>query len=52
MKVCFIPKQGKTSYDRAKSYRPITLSNFILKGLERLVHWYVNEKVVKEPLFA
>ena len=30
----FIPKAGKDSYKQAKSYRPISLTSFILKGLE------------------
>ena len=29
----FIPKQGK----QAKSYRPVSLSNYLLKGLEKLL---------------
>ena len=36
-KVIFLPKPGKDSYDVPKSYRPISLSNFLLKTLERLV---------------
>ena len=36
-KVIFLPKPGKASYDIPKSYRPISLSNFLLKTLERLV---------------
>ena len=52
MRVVFIPKEGKADYGVAKSYRPITLSNFLLKGLERLVQWYINERVLSEPLYA
>ena len=52
MSVVFIPKQGKDSYDNAKSYRPITLSNFLLKGLERIIQWYILDYCVREPLFA
>ena len=36
-KVIFLPKPGKDTYDIPKSYRPISLSNFLLKTLERLV---------------
>ena len=32
----FIPKPGKPSYQEAKSFRPITLTSFFLKVLERL----------------
>ena len=46
----FIPKVGKKDYALAKAYRPITLSNFLLKGLERLVQWYILEKNVTRPL--
>ena len=52
MRVVFIPKGGKTDYGNAKAYRPITLSNFLLKGLERLVQWYINDEILKEPLYA
>ena len=38
-KVIFLPKPGKVSYDIPKDYRPIYLSNFPLKGLERLCVW-------------
>ena len=36
-KVIFISKPGKDTYDKPKSFRPISLSNYLLKGLERLV---------------
>ena len=50
MKVVFLPKQGKSDYGQAKSYRPITLSNFILKGLERIIQWFLTDKL--KPLYA
>ena len=34
--VVFIPKQRKNSYQEAKSFRPISLSSYLLKGLEKL----------------
>ena len=52
MKVIFLPKAGKDDYGKAKSYRPITLSNFLLKGLERLIQWFINDEVIKDPLYA
>ena len=52
MKVVFLPKSGKTDYGQAKSYRPITLSNFLLKGLERVIQWYINDNIITEPLYA
>ena len=44
MDVIFIPKPGKEDYSSLKSYRPITLSSFVLKGLERIMLWYLREK--------
>ena len=38
-RVIFISKPGKTTYNQPKSFRPISLSNYFLKGLERLVVW-------------
>ena len=35
-RVVFIPKPGKNNYKTAKSWRPISLTNYILKALERL----------------
>ena len=37
MDVIFIPKPGKEDYSSPKSYRPITLTSFVLKGLERIM---------------
>ncbi len=52
MKVVFIPKQGKSSYADAKAYRPITLSNFLLKCMERIIQWFLLEKVIQMPLVS
>ena len=41
-KVVFIPKVGKLDYSNPKNLRPISLTSFLLKGLERLVFWYLN----------
>lgn len=38
----FLPKPGKESYDRTKSFRMITLTSFPLKWLERLVLWHLE----------
>jgi len=35
-RVKFMPKPGKTDYTMAKSYRPISLTCFLLKGLEQV----------------
>ena len=50
MKVRFLPKSGKDKYESPKAYRPITLSNFLLKGLERIVQWRLQETTLSEPL--
>ena len=50
MNVTFIPKPGKSDYASPKAYRPITLSSFVLKGLERLMLWYLRENIITTPL--
>ena len=50
-RVVFIPKPGKASYDTPKSFRPICLTSFWLKTLERLVDWYIKEgPLLERPL--
>ena len=49
-KVIFIPKPGKESYRKAKSFRPISLSNYLLKGLERLVAWRMDKALLEFPI--
>nr|XP_012218828.1 PREDICTED: RNA-directed DNA polymerase from mobile element jockey-like [Linepithema humile] len=39
----FIPKAGRTSYTKAKDFRPISLTSFLLKTLEKLVDAYLRE---------
>ncbi len=50
MKVVFIPKLGKDDYSVPKAYRPITLSNFLLKVMERVINWFLSERVISFPL--
>ena len=38
-KVVFLPKPGKDSYQKPNSWRPISLTSFLLKTMERLVDW-------------
>ena len=45
VEVIFIPKPGKNPAD-PKGYRPISLSSFILKTMERLVDLYVREHLL------
>ena len=42
VKTVFIPKPGKTDYNVAKSFRPISLMSFMLKTLERLIYWHLQ----------
>ena len=49
-KVIFIPKPGKKNYRVPKAFRPISLSNYFLKGLERLVGWKMDEALIKHPI--
>ena len=49
-KVIFIPKPGKESYRIPKAFRPISLSNYFLKGLERLVGWKMDDYILENPL--
>jgi hypothetical protein len=49
-RVVFIPKPGKDRYTEPKSFRPISLSNYILKGLERLVGWHSDAMLELEPV--
>ena len=42
-RVVYISKAGKDSYDTPKSFRPFSLTPFIFKTLERLVHRHLLE---------
>ena len=42
-KVIFIPKIGKADYSQPRSFRPITLSPFLMKVMERVILWYITE---------
>jgi ribonuclease HI len=48
--VTFLPKVGKGTYDRAKSYRPISLMSFILKILEKLIDKKIREGEVENKI--
>jgi len=41
--VTFLPKPGKTDYTTAKAFRPISLTSFLLRGLEKLVDRYLRD---------
>lgn len=46
VRVVFIPKPTKAYYTHPKSFRPISLSNFMLKILERIVDRHIKEEVL------
>jgi hypothetical protein len=48
VRVVFIPKAGKINHNTAKDYRPISLSSFFLKTLERLVDVEVRSTLTPE----
>jgi hypothetical protein len=48
VKVTFIPKPGKLDYTEAKAYRPIDLSSFLLKTMEKLVDGHIRVGALKE----
>jgi hypothetical protein len=47
VKVTFIPKPGKFVYTEAKAYRPISLSSFLLKTMEKLVDRHIRDSVLR-----
>ena len=51
--VIFIPKTGKADYTNVSSFRPISLTTFLLKGLERVVLWHLQKThFKKKPMIA
>ena len=51
VRVVFIPKPGKDDYSLAKSFRPISLTSFMLKSLERVVEKHIRVGVLpRSPL--
>lgn len=51
VQVVFLPKGGNKPADHPKSYRPISLSSFMLKTMEKLIDLYIrNELLTKRPL--
>ena len=49
-RVVFIPKPGKASYATPKAYRPISLTSFLLKTMERIVDTMIKSKIPNELL--
>jgi hypothetical protein len=43
-RVAFVPKPGHLDYSQAKAFRPISLTPFLLKGMEKLVDRYLQDE--------
>ena len=49
----FIPKPGKPDYGIPKAFRPISLSCFMFKTMERLIYWHLEQTALQEhPLHS
>jgi hypothetical protein len=46
VKVVFIPKPSRHSYSGPRDYRPISLTSFLLKTIDRLVDRYLRDEVL------
>lgn len=44
-KVVFIPKAGKIQHSSPKDYRPISLTSFLLKSLERILEIHIRDNL-------
>ena len=49
-KLIFIPKPGKISYKTPKAWRPISLTNYPVKALEKLCVWQTDKTILKAPI--
>jgi hypothetical protein len=51
VKVVYIPKAGTKDPEQPKSYRPISLTSFLLKIMEKLIDLHIRSKyLVRHPL--
>jgi ribonuclease HI len=48
IKVTYIPKAGNRDSENPKSYRPISLSSFLLKTMEKIIDRYLRDNILKE----
>ena len=52
-RVIFIPEAGKNRWTSPKDFRPISLTSFVLKTVERLVDRYIRDKILTvKPLHS
>lgn len=47
-RVVFIPKPGRDTYAKAKSFRPISLTSFLMKTLEKLIDRHIRDEVLRD----
>ena len=53
VRLVFIPKAGKQDTSEAKAYRPISLTSFFLKSLEKMIDIHIRNSVLtRHPLAA
>lgn len=50
VRVTFIPKAGKVSHTTPKDYRPISLSSFFLKTMERILEIHIRQCIPRNLL--
>jgi retron-type reverse transcriptase len=50
--VIFIPKIGRPSYTEPGSFRPISLTSFVIQCLEKLVYWQINDTALTETPYS
>ena len=46
----FLPKLGKASYRKVKSFRLVTLTSVQLKIMERVIYWFMEKKITSLSL--
>ena len=48
--IIWIPKPGKVDYKIPKAWRPISLSNYLIKTLEKLITWETARVIKQNPI--
>ena len=51
-KPIFIPKPGEITYNIPKSWRPISLTNYLIKVLEKLRVWETDKAIQRNPIHS
>lgn len=53
VRVIFIPKAGRKDYSQPKSFRPISLTSFLLKAMEKVLDRYIRDvALVTSPIHS